>query len=175
MNLIIILFVSLLVLIALRYFFIGLYYAISKLLKLSGNNVKFDLVLSISFFCIYLEAFLGAVGGVLKGHSLSNLEWYFVYTCMGIASMFWCYFSWDLRLKAMPKFGANDKQTIVKKIVVFLFVMIFSFCYGYENANKIFMGEDVDALIALTNVTIIPGIIALDRVFNQIANWKKLN
>lgn len=56
--------------------------------------------------------------------------------------------------------------------MVFTFVMIFSFYYGYVNLNKVINGGGLDVFIVVTNITIIPGIIAFDRVLNQISVLK---
>lgn len=50
--------------------------------------------------------------------------------------------------------------------------MIFSFYYRYVNLNKVINGSELDVFIVVTNITIIPGIIAFDRVLNQISVLK---
>lgn len=85
----------------------------------------------------------------------------------------WCYFSWRLKWNARPQFAKNEKEMILKKIIVFLGVMILSFAYGYIQLNQKFSSDNTaeDAnilLMAIVNITIIPEIIALDRVLNQI-------
>ena len=48
--------------------------------------------------------------------------------------------------------------------------MLFTFYHGYAQVNKHFNGEDVDLVITITNLTVVPGIIALDRMLNQVRN-----
>lgn len=95
-----------------------------------------------------------------------------IYTFIGVSAILWCYFNWELEWKAKPKFGEEDIQIIVKKIFVFSAIMIFTFYQGYKQLNKQFSGEEIDLSITVTNITIIPGIIALDRVLNQIKSFK---
>ncbi len=174
MNIVIILVASLLVFIGIRTFLIFLYWLLGKIFKASDGNLKFDLGMSIAFYCMYMQGFLGATMGVTKSNELSSAEWYFVYTFIGIISMLWCYFSWDLKFKAKPRFGLNDKQVVIKKISVFALVMIISFINGYGTMCKEFYGEDMFPEIRVLNATMIVGIIAFDRCLNQIANYQKL-
>lgn len=174
MNIAIILLVSLIVFWGIRLVLIFLYWVIQKIFKLSEGNMSFDLGISIFFYIMYIQAFLGSVLGVSRNSELSNMEWYFVYTFIGIISMLWCYFSWDLRLKAKPKLGLNDKQVIVKKIVVFALVMVISIINGYDAMCKEFSGENDFWGIRVLNSTMIVGIIAFDRVLNQVVNYLKI-
>lgn len=171
MNIFIVLFSSILVLILLRIIFIGLYFVLSKIFK-ANNNMKFDLGLSIFFLLGYIQALLGAMQGVSNVNELSNLEWYILYTFIGISMMLWCYFNWDFQFKSIPKLAINKKQMTIKKIIVFILVMLFSFYYGYKTLDKAVIGEEIDLLITITNATIIPGIIAFDRVLNQIISLR---
>lgn len=172
MNLLLILIASLITFLVIRVCFIGLYWILCKLFK-STNNIKFDLIISFLFLIGFIQAFIGATEGVFINRYLSNLEWYFVYTFIGVSMILWCYFSWEFKWNAIPKFGINSKHIIIKKIIVFTFVMIFSFYYGYVNLNKVINGSELDVFIVVTNITIIPGIIAFDRVLNQISVLKK--
>lgn len=176
MNIAIILTVSLIVFVGFRLFFILLYWILGKLLKLSADTIKFDFFMSIAFYILYIQGFLGAVSGVTKNNELSNAEWYFVYTFIGMSSMIWCYFSWELKWKAKPQFAREKIQMIVKKIIVFFLVMTFAFYQGYTQLDENLGGdinEEKKLLITLTNITIIPGVIAFDRVLNQISNYLK--
>lgn len=174
MNIAIILATSLMVFAGFRLLFIFLSWALNKLFASISDNTKFDLIMSIAFFFMFIQCFLGAVQGVTKNNELSNAEWYFVYTFVGISAMIWCYFSWELKVKARPQFAKEKTQMIVKKILVFAVVMAFAFYHGYTQLNEKFGGgldEDKKVLITLTNVTIIPGIIAFDRVLNQMSAY----
>ena len=58
----------------------------------------------------------------------------------------------------------------LKKIIVFTIVMFFVFYQGYCQLNNRLNGEEVDLLVVIANITIVPGIIAFDRVLNQITS-----
>lgn len=181
MNIAIILLASLIVFIASRMFFVFVYWFLAKIFKLRTYNMEFDLLLSIAFYAAYVQTFLGAVQGVANNNELSIAEWYFVYTFIGISAMIWCYSSWELKWKAKPQFAKEKMQVVVKKVIVFTLVMLFAFYNGYTQLNDNFGGginEEKSLLITLTNITIIPGIIAFDRVLNQISifvEMKKIN
>lgn len=174
MNIAIILLTSLIVFAGFRFFFIFLYWILGKIFKVSTDSMKFDLGMSIAFCLMYIQGFLGAVMGVTKVNELNDAEWYFTYTFIGITLMLWCYFSWDMKLKAKPIFGLNDKQIIIKKIVVFALVMIISFVNGYDTMHKEFYGKNVFPEIRVLNATMIVGVIAFDRLLNQVVNYQKL-
>lgn len=97
-----------------------------------------------------------------------NLLWYIIISYSGIAATTWCHFHWDLRKHAKPKFERDKSIIAVKKVFVFTLVMFFSFYYGCQQMNALLMNEKVDAALTIYNVTIISGIISLDRVLNQI-------
>lgn len=54
------------------------------------DNMKFDLFISLCFLIGYIQTFIGATEGVFNNRYLSNLEWYFVYTFIGISMILWC-------------------------------------------------------------------------------------
>lgn len=176
MSFIIILVTSILVFALFRVITLLLCSLVLKLFKLPDCNTGFSLLLSIAFFLVYLQGFMGAIQGVMGKTDITNLEWYLVYTFIGIAAMLWCYFSWSFEWKAKPQFAKNDFQMIIKKIIVFSAVMLFAFYQGYTQLDMNFGGnldEEKEMLVKVTNITIIPGIIALDRVLNQINNYIK--
>lgn len=174
MYFIVVLLSSLIVFVVTRLFLIFVGKISSMLLKLSDNNLrKKDMILSVSFLVIYIQGFTGAVQGVINRGELSNLEWYMTYTCIGIACIIWCYFKWELAFKALPQFEYDKKAMAIKKILVFSLVMIISFYYGFAQTEKVINGKEVDTLLIIANATIIPGIIALDRIFNQFAMLRK--
>lgn len=177
MSIAIILASSLIVLIVVRMIMILLYWILGKIFKSSKDVMKFDLVMSVAFYIIYIQGFLGTAQGILQNNKLSNAEWYFIYTFIGISSIIWCYFSWDLKWKARPQFAKVEIPMIIKKIIVFFLVMVFAFYYGYTQLNENFGGsidEEEKLLATLTNITIISGIIAFDRVLNQVSNYLKV-
>ena len=172
MNIIKILGMSLIIFIGFRILFISLYSILKKIITKSTENMTFDLLLSLGFCLIYLEAFVSTAQGISNNNELSNVEWYFVYTFIGVSLMIWSYFSWELSWKAKPQFAREKTQMAMKKIIVFIIVMAFSFYQGYTQLYENFGGgfdEEKNLLVSLTNITIIPGIIALDRVLNQIS------
>jgi len=106
-----------------------------------------------------------------------NLLWYCIFTYFGVVSIIWCYLRWDLKWKAIPKFEENKMLVALKKTVVFVIVMLFAFYHGYKQMDAAFRNLKVDDVLVVYNVTMISGIIALDRVLNQIAivynEWKE--
>ena len=176
MSFVIIIATSILVLILFRIIILLFCSHVLKLFILSNINIEFNLTLSIAFFTIYLQGFLTAIKGIVGVTEITNLEWYMVYTFIGIAAILWCYFSWSFEWKAKPQFAKNDSQMIVKKIIVFSALTLFVFCQGYNQLNMNF-GENLDKekemLFKVVNITMVPGIIALDRVLNQINNYIK--
>lgn len=74
-------------------------------------------------------------------------------------------------------FQKNDFQTSAKKILVYLALMLFVFYQTYTQLNTSFGGtleEEKELLVKVLNITIVPGIIAMDRVLNQINNLIKI-
>lgn len=172
MNLLKIFSTSFLYFFAFRCGILGLSLILCKLLKLPLNDTKFifeEMLLSIAFWFAYIYLYIWRV---LKQNNLSDIEWYIVCTFIGVSLITWCYFDWDYKLKAVPHFGTNSIQMIKKKIIVFIFVMAFSFFYGYATLNNVAGVKEIDIVATITNVTIISGIIAFDRVLNQIMNLK---
>ena len=93
--------------------------SIGEFMDLS-ENTKFELAISVGFFMICLQALVGAIEGVISNWNIdSNLEWYIIYTSIGISAILWCYLNWQLRWKAKPSFGADSSSIMIKKIVVF--------------------------------------------------------
>lgn len=177
MSLFVIALSSIIVLILVRALMLIVLKVLALIFKYSDANLADrNPLFSIIFLVIYIQGFFGAVLGVSSSKELSDLEWYIVYTCMGVACIVWCYFKWELSWKALPKLEDNTAIAIkIKKIIVYSFVMIISFHYGYGQTKKLLSGNDVDGLLIIANATIIPGIIALDRVFNQIQSLRKHN
>ncbi len=172
MKIVSILIMSLALFCVIRIIMIWIYMIIEKKYRVKDNEEKFDLCFSFCFYGIYLCCYFNAAENVSTIYKLSNLEWYIIYTYIGILSVVWCYFSWRLKWKARPQFVKNERELILKKIIVFLAVMIEAFAYGYIQLNQkfsdTFVEDDKILLMAIVNITIIPGIIAFDRVLNQI-------
>lgn len=178
MKIFVIVMCSILLYLAMRCIVLITYSLTKKILKISSEDSKFQLEISIVLFLFYLYIYCEVVQKLIGlVEIVSILDWFLIYTCMGISAILWCYFSWELKWKTRPKFGQNDEEIIVKKIVVFTIVMAFSFYYGYQQLSKTF-DADYDkekvVLIMISNATIIPGIIALDRVLNQVKSYIQL-
>lgn len=172
----IILATSVIVFLIFRITILLLYSGIQKVFKLTDSNLKFSVLLSSAIFLIYIQGFLGAVQGVMGNTNITNLEWYLIYTFIGTSAMIWCYFNWELKWGARPQFAKEEHQMIIKKIIVFFAVMVFAFYQGYTQLEANFggnQGAEKELLVMVTNITIIPGIIALDRVLNQISIYLK--
>ena len=170
MKLLISIGITLVLLFVFRLAFLTLYMILCKIFNVS-NNVGTQMTLSGLFLIIYLQTWLGAVQGTFKNTEvINNIEAYLIYTFVGIAMIVWCYIEWDFEWKAIPKFGKNNKHMKLKKIIVFTIVMFFVFYQGYCQLNNRLNGEEVDLLVVIANITIVPGIIAFDRVLNQITS-----
>lgn len=175
MHFMILIMTSLIVFIIARLGFALIYEIFCKIFKSfveDDRSVGMNLLFSLAFLSIYIQAFSGALQAV-EQYLKTSLEVYLVLISIGVIAMFWCYFRWDFKLKSRPRFGANDKMTIIKKILVYAAIMCFTFYYGYTNINKLIYGQEIDMTIMITNATIIPIIIALDRILNQIMNFIK--
>ena len=105
MNFVIILATSLIVFILFRLIMSRVYCLIKKLLKSHEDSIGFSLSLSVVFFILYLQGYLGAIQGVMRNTELTNLEWYLVYTSIGMIAMLWCYFSWSFERGTKPQFS----------------------------------------------------------------------
>jgi len=180
MNFTIIIGTSVIMLLVVRIMVVLLYGCLKKVFKLPDSSMGFNLILSIAFYIMYLQGFLGAVEGVMGKNNITNLEWYLIYTFMGISAMLWCYFSWDIGWKVKPQFAKEGFYVPIKKVIVFSTVMVFVFYHGYTQLNTNFGGsfdEEKQMLTMVVNITMISGIIAFDRVLNQIAiickKWKE--
>lgn len=168
-NFIIIILTSLIVFVLFRMVLLLIYAGLKRVIKgAQCVEENFSLSLSVSFFLVYIQGFIGAVEGVTLKQQLTNLEWYFVYVCMGIIAVIWCYCKWTLTLKERPRINRDKRQVALKKVIIFSCVMAFSFVVGFNQMKNILYGYEVDTLLLFVNVTIIPGVIALDRVMNQI-------
>lgn len=110
---------------------------------------------------------------------INNLVWYCIFTFFGIAAIIWCYFRWDLKWKAKPELETEKIILALKKTFVFTLVMIFAFYHGYRQMDAAFKQIKVDSNLTVYNVTLISGIIALDRVLNQATTaykeWKTIH
>lgn len=174
MNFLIILFTAIIVLILFRLFFLVIVNISILLFKSSDDSLKKRNVLfSTTFLAVYIFSFVISVDSLIINIVLSDLEEYIIFSFIGIASITWCYLKWELSWKAMPKIDDDNTMVAIKKNFVFSMVMVVSFAYGYGQVKKVISKSDVDEVLIVTNATIITGVIALDRVFNQIISLIK--
>ncbi len=127
---------------------------------------KFDIILSASLHLIFIGAYAYVVN---RNINLDNLEWYIVYVIMGITSVIWCYYEWELKFKAKPIFIDKEKNA-QKKALLFFIVLVFTFYFGYVQILKLVEEKPIDSIFIVTYYAIIAIIIAVDRFFNQIYN-----
>lgn len=138
--------------------------------------IMYSLVCLCMFFAFWAIAVVMLEIPGQTNESLKNLVWYVVFTFFGVAAIIWCYFHWDFKWKAIPKFEDDKIVIALKKIIVFSVVMGFAFYHGYKQMEAIFNDVKIDSTLTIYNVTLISGIIALDRVLNQVLSiykeWK---
>lgn len=167
MNFIIIIISSVLAFIPFCLFLIVTNKGVIKLMKSAEESMKFNFPVSFSFLILYIQIYFVVIKCIIN-ENINSLEWYLIYTCIGGICVIWCYFKWESKI-ILPQFNVDKKQLAQKKMVVYIFVMVFSLYHGYIQIEKMLNGVEVDIILAVSNVTIIPGIIALDRVLNQIS------
>lgn len=145
------------------------YKCFGKRLRVNGIErflISFVLVL------IYLVGYAFIVKFVMNRVSGTPLEWYLVFAWMGISLILWCYCEWGFEAKTWVRF-ADDEYMAIKKISAYSFALIVVFYLGYlklghEMGDYSNLNEKV--LVDVMNVTIVSGMIAVDRILNQIKN-----
>lgn len=143
---------------------------IKKLVGLA--NVFSPIAFSLIAFLAFLVFWGIAILIYLKIKQVNdNLFFYVIFTFYGLAAIIWCYCRWDFKKGARLRFE-NDKIVMsLKKTLVFSAVMVFAFCYGYSQLNALLnKGAEVNNELAVYNATMISGMIALDRVLNQVSS-----
>ena len=158
-----------------RLLFIGINALCNYFTKSKESNPFSNLLFSIGFWLFYILIFVTLAEIVIPFKENNSLEWYCVCCFIGIASVIWCYFDWELDWKAKPTMAISDKNVTYKKIIVYMIALIITLVYGYWNVSKILNIQDMDIFIAIVNATILPSVIATDRILNQIRNFKKKN
>ncbi len=151
-------------------FFISIYKNVSKISKKPFFKKLLDrsLIDSCMFIFIFLFLYGSTVEAATNLWTIGNFEWYLIFMFIGITCVLWIYFKWEFT-KFFPRIDVNNKEILaVKKIIIFTIVMLLSFIYGYAQILKIAVGKEIEPLTLVANYTIIPGIIALDRVMNQV-------
>ena len=136
-----------------------------------------QILLSFGILGLFIVIWSAIVSKYLTEKQVNdNLILYCVLAFLGIAAIIWCYFRWDLKWKAKPELE-EENVLALKKTFVFVLIMLFAFYHGYKQMDAIFNGVEVDSTLTVYNVTMISGIIALDRVLNQVTfiykKWKK--
>ena len=89
MKIVSILIMSLALFCVIRIIMIWIYMIIEKKYRVKDNEEKFDLCFSFCFYGIYLCCYFNAAENVSTIYKLSNLEWYIIYTYIGILSVVW--------------------------------------------------------------------------------------
>lgn len=170
------------------YQFLG--YLLTKLLLKFFNQKdttvgKPPFFISITLLIVFLAILIFAISLVSSKNNLSNLEFYLVFSLIGICSIFWCYFESNLLLQMLannkenrkgwksfictviPRFSSK-KVLAQKKALVFGIVFVFSFALGYKKVLDELKVEQIDLIYTITNTTIVASMLALDRFLNQI-------
>lgn len=176
MKFLFVLFVSVVLLVLCRFIYIliggVLYRLISKLynkvvsLKTKDKSTRFTM--SLMSIGVYLMLFFFTIDKFMV--EPNYIDVYLLYTFMGILAVIWCYFKWDLSWKALPKFDIDSDIVSAKKAVIFFLVTVFVFGYGYQQSQNIFFNKKLGVSMVLFNATVIPGLLALDRLLAQISN-----
>lgn len=175
MNFLKVVIISIICFIIWRFLFIGINEGFNHFSKSEDSNPFSSILFSIAFWMFYILIFGVMAKGIIPINDGNLIEWYGVFCFWGIASIIWCYFDWELKWNAIPTMSCSDKKVSYKKIIVYVIAMIITLVYGYSNVNKILNNQDIDIFIAIVNATILPSIIAVDRILNQIHTFKKQN
>lgn len=130
------------------------------------SPVFFSLIAFLTFLLLWGIAILVYL---VKMKVSNELFFYVVFTFFGVAAIIWCYFRWDFKWRAKLRFEGDKLVMPLKKSIVFFVVMVIAFCYGYSQLNALLKANaKVDHELAVYNATMISGMIALDRVLNQV-------
>lgn len=123
----------------------------------------------IAFLVFLIFGGIAILAYLLKKQVDDKLFLYVALTFFGVAAIIWCYFRWDFKWKAKLRFEGDKIVMPLKKSIVFGIVMVIAFCYGYSQLKALLVeGTKVDYELAVYNATMISGMIALDRVLNQV-------
>lgn len=139
---------------------------------------KFDLSISIMLEVSVVVSIFAAIFLVNILCEVGILELYISFYLIGISSVIWCYFSWDSEKIFTKPHIATVSECKRKKIIVYISICAYVFVQGYYQSCKS-MGlelkilNDLEPIFSIINYSVIAGIIALDRVFNQIIKPKE--
>lgn len=144
---------------------------ICKITKSNDKTKKFDILISTALFFIFAVSLITAIDVVAKSYALTDLEYYMCFCIIGLSAILWSYFDWDISsLKNIPRFSEKEPN-LIKKIMVFSVVFVFSFIFGYQQSVSILSDRAVDGAVLLTNFTMISTLIAFDRLLNPIYQY----
>lgn len=140
-----------------------------RIYKKAGNTqMSFSISLSIGVQVVFISIWILAIsrGNVL---GLTNLQAYAALCITSFFSVFWCYFSWDIEhIFVLPR-KAKPTERRIKKIILYTLIYIFTVFQGYyQTMHAINKESEISALLSVANYSIVVGIIALDRIMNQI-------
>lgn len=146
--------------------------AVSKALEMNKERTKkFDIFLSIIVQLFFILVWVASLHSMNKRFILSDIECYISLWLIGFFCVIWCYFSWDIdRIFVKPR-KAKAEERRKKKILIYLLILIFVIMQGYYqtlHAIGIKTSEEIYTLFSVTNYSIVVGVIALDRLLNQI-------
>lgn len=169
-NLLIELFVAVLVFLIFKVFLVLISKILYKVFKCNNENLKkFDFGISLALQLIFLSVWCASIESTINIFGLTDLECYISLCMIGVFSVIWCYFSWDVeRIFVTPhKARADEKRK--KKILIYFLILIFVMCQGYfQTLHTLNPGIVVDMLFSVTNYSVVVGTIAFDRLMNQI-------
>lgn len=129
----------------------------------------FELAVSVAAQVLFLAIWVISWGILATRYPIDNLVFYISFCLIGVFCVIWCYFSWDIEhIFVMPR-KAKEEERKIKKIVIYTLIFIFVMCQGYfQTLHALDPSVEVNVLFQVTNYSIVVGIIALDRIMNQI-------
>lgn len=141
-----------------------------KVLKIpEDKEMTYSFYLSVVIQVAFIMTWFQSIVAGSNLLELTNLEAYISLCLIGVFSVLWCYFSWDIEhIFVFPR-KAKPKERRAKKLLVYLLIYIFVVCQGYYQVlHAIDKNYEVNALLSVSYYSIVVGIIALDRIMNQL-------
>ena len=134
-------------------------------------------VQSLLLLFVNIEIWACILSLCVKLRSVSDLHfWYCVYCYFGVASIIWCYFTWDFEICKFPQFQLNEQIISWKKIVVFSVFLVVIIGQGYVQLQNIFGNHnqtpDFFSVYGTTSVAIA---VALDIVLDRFIYRNRLH
>ena len=139
------------------------------------NTQSFELVLSVGFLLLFLVGYSSMVLFLVRDNVIKDIEAYLIFSFVGLFSILWCYLRWDLNWKSVPyfDFSSNSIPVLSKKTIIFSFLVLVNFVYGFSQLKKIVNGSPIDTSVLAINSILIPGMIAFDRVLSHFCMLKR--